>query len=158
MEIAAANLLAGTDHVPGWSAEVACSEIGKPGSLFRPIDDGAACLLGTTAPLDRINLPLPAHLRDGGLAIQTLSLQQEAPRLPLELWSRDAGTYYCNEVYFRTLNVIRRAGLRPHYHPLSLASHGASLLPALFVHLPAAEVSTDEQSAEFIWQVIEKIA
>ena len=63
-----------------------------------------------------------------------------------------------HQVYFRTLNVIRRAGLRPHYHPLSLASHGASLLPALFVHLPAAELSTDEQSAEFIWQVIEKIA
>lgn len=48
-------------------------------------------------------------------------------------WSRDAGAYYCNEIYYRTLYAIRNQ------------SPDAKLIPVLFVHLPATEVlSIDE--------------
>eukprot|EP00966_Prymnesium_polylepis_P020735 477288-Prymnesium_polylepis.1 len=79
LEIAAANLLA-VDHpppgAPGWSADVPC-DLGAGTAAahmgFAPVVKGAPCLLATTAPLDRLDLPLPP----GG----------EAARRPLELWS-----------------------------------------------------------------------
>ena len=47
-------------------------------------------------------------------------------------WSRDAGTYFCNEVYYRSLHKIRKS-----LHPL---------VPVAFIHLPQFErVSQKEQ-------------
>ncbi|KAJ4457163.1 hypothetical protein PAPYR_7463 [Paratrimastix pyriformis] len=54
-------------------------------------------------------------------------------------WSRDAGTFYCNETLYRTLCAIRTGlvqGRRPSSIPRAAAPPGRSLLPAVFVHLP----------------------
>ncbi|KAL1522350.1 hypothetical protein AB1Y20_017342 [Prymnesium parvum] len=135
VEIAAANLLA-SDHrspsAPGWSADVPCN---TTGTEFEPIDPEAPCLLATTAPLDRIDLPLP--------------MSPDYPQ-PLELWSRDAGTYYCNEIFYRTLLAVHRGHLRPR-------SHHAVLLPVLFVHLPPTSFSSVETTSGFIWKLIARI-
>lgn len=64
LEIVAANVLA-TDsrppRAPSWSVEVPCN---KSGTAFEAVADAAPCLLATTAPLDRLNLPLPLHAAD----------------------------------------------------------------------------------------------
>lgn len=52
-----------------------------------------------------------------------------------EAWSRDAGTFYCNEALFRTTATVRELGVR--------APNAADrLLPAVFVHLPNATVAS----------------
>ena len=136
LEIAAANLLA-EDHrppgAPGWSADVPCN---TTGTGFTPINAAAPCLLATTAPLDRLDLPLPLG---------------QAHQRPLELWSRDASTFYCNEIFYRTLLAVRERRIQPR-------SGRAALLPVLFVHLPPLSLSSVETTAEFLWQLIGRIA
>lgn len=53
----------------------------------------------------------------------------------MEVWSRDAGTYYCNEVQWRALHTTRSA---PHL----------PLIPVVFVHVgPAEEL---DQAVDFV--------
>ena len=49
------------------------------------------------------------------------------------LWSRDAGTFYCNEALYRTASTIRRLSVT---HPRD----PSLLLPFAFVHLPSPDV------------------
>ena len=67
---------------------------------WRDIAPGAPCLLATTAPLERVRL-------DDEVALSGFD-----PPLA-ELWSRDAGTFFCNEVLYRTLYEVRRRHIRP---------------------------------------------
>lgn len=53
-------------------------------------------------------------LQDGG----------HADLVSLETWSRDAGAYYCNEMFYRTLHAIRELG--------TPSVDGSSLIPASF--------------------------
>ncbi|CAE7715181.1 pcp, partial [Symbiodinium pilosum] len=46
---------------------------------------------------------------------------------PHELWSRDAGDFFCNEIYYRTLFSIREHR--------RLRCPGA-LIPSIFIHVP----------------------
>lgn len=133
LEIAAANVLA-TDDVKRsvWSVDVPCNETGTG---FDPIDGDAPCLLATTAPLDRLDLPLPS---------------QAVRRHALELWSRDAGTYFCNEIYFRTLLAVRDNRIKPR-------SRHTALLPVLFIHLPPLHVASVAAASYFVWQVMAAI-
>ena len=51
-----------------------------------------------------------------------------------EAWSRDAGTFYCNEALFRTATTVRELSI--------FAPNSADrLLPAVFVHLPNSTVA-----------------
>jgi hypothetical protein len=54
-----------------------------------------------------------------------------------ETWSRDAGTFYCNEALYRTTNTIRS---------LQTMAPGSTqrLLPAVFVHLPPQDIAPVE--------------
>lgn len=112
LEIAAKNLAGNASNV--WSFDVDCS----PTTAAVP---DASCLEVTTAPLDRMVLE---------------SLGADGTR---ELWSRDPGAYFCNEVYFRTLYAIRSQrvtvpSLRCSPRPAAVTP---ALVPALFVHLPS---------------------
>lgn len=76
-----------------------------------PLFDGqdAPCVLPTTAPLSYLNLDdLTALLKASG----------NGDLVSLQTWSRDAGSYYCNDQFFRTLHAIR-----------SGTPAGSSLLP-----------------------------
>lgn len=59
---------------------------------------GSPCILPTTAPL--------SHLDLGELAA-LLERSGHGDLVSLETWSRDAGAYYCNEQFYRTLHAIR---------------------------------------------------
>lgn len=74
---------------------------------------GAPCILPTTAPVSYLDLrDLTALLEDVG----------HADLVSLETWSRDAGAYYCNEMFYRTLHAIRELG--------APSEDGSSLIPA----------------------------
>eukprot|EP01006_Ploeotia_vitrea_P057528 TRINITY_DN68185_c2_g1_i1.p1 TRINITY_DN68185_c2_g1~~TRINITY_DN68185_c2_g1_i1.p1 ORF type:complete len:172 (+),score=8.27 TRINITY_DN68185_c2_g1_i1:510-1025(+) len=84
--------------------------------------------------LARPNKTAPEYpIHKGGPAILPTSVNLEdisLDNLPLpfkDLWSRDAGTYFCNELYYRSLYNVREMKLR--------TPRGA-LLPSLFTHLP----------------------
>jgi len=81
---------------------------------------GRACLLPTTAPLNLVDLPM---------LVQGIAPDE------VELWSRDAGSYYCNEVYYRSLLALR-------------STRSRSLTPCLFVHMPQlnANLSLDDMA------------
>lgn len=49
------------------------------------------------------------------------------------IWHRDAGHYYCNEAFFRTVYAIRAANITAPGRP-------TSLLPSVFLHLPPPDV------------------
>jgi len=60
-----------------------------------------------------------------------------------EIWSRDAGHYYCNEIFYRSLHAVRRAAAAAGVGRNAAARAGAGagagprqLLPVVFVHLP----------------------
>ncbi len=56
-----------------------------------------------------------------------------------EIWSRDAGTFYCNECLWRTINAIRSKNVGAP-SKFSSGEIPGMLLPALFVHLPSPNV------------------
>lgn len=61
---------------------------------------GSPCVLPTTAPLSYLDMQgLAALLEHSG----------HDNLVSLETWSRDAGVYYCNEQFYRTLHAIRVA-------------------------------------------------
>lgn len=51
-----------------------------------------------------------------------LEVGGHADLVALETWSRDAGAYYCNEMFYRTLHAIRELG--------APSEDGSSLIPA----------------------------
>ena len=137
LEIAAANVLS-NESSHAWSAEVPCN---KSLTGWRDIAPGAPCLLATTAPLERVRL-------DDEVALSGFN-----PPLA-ELWSRDAGTFFCNEVLYRTLYEVRRR----HIRPANAAGPFASFLPAMFIHLPAAGVASTETAARLVQRIAAQMA
>uniref|UniRef100_A0A7S2VZR4 Pyroglutamyl-peptidase I n=1 Tax=Rhizochromulina marina TaxID=1034831 RepID=A0A7S2VZR4_9STRA len=118
LEIAAANILATEDNPP-WSTGI-FSDDGRgaqssSSSVQRIVPD-APHLLPTTVRLDYVTLR---------------RLQQETAsehlRRVTELWSRDAGAYYCNELYYRSLETVRRS------------RDSSWVIPVLFIHLPTPD-------------------
>lgn len=119
LELAAANVRATEDN-PGWSADVFECAGTTSAAAVDPIAAGAGQLLATTAPVDRLSL---ARLRR--------TARSQHLRNATELWSRDAGAYWCNELYFRTLDHVRKGG-----------GGTDPLTPVLFVHLPPPSVAS----------------
>lgn len=107
LEMMAMNVLA-SETGPGWNRDLPCG--------YHPIAVNQDCLLPTTAPLNRINF--------------------STQRSKLE-WSRDAGAYYCNEIYYRTLLAVRQSRKEP-------------LTPVLFIHLPDLQISSVQQNVQVI--------
>lgn len=112
LEVAAKNLKAG-DDVPHRGVDVMCSDA-------QPAVPDAPCIEATTAPLDRMVL---ASLR----ANETT-----------EIWSRDPGAFFCNQLYYTTLQTIRSnqmlvPEIRCGRHTEKVQP---ALIPAIFVHLP----------------------
>eukprot|EP00438_Fugacium_kawagutii_P005673 Skav227803 [mRNA] locus=scaffold948:83585:84247:+ [translate_table: standard] len=62
-------------------------------------------------------------------------------RNPHELWSRDAGTFFCNEIYYRSLFLIREDKKR--------RCQGA-LVPCLFIHVPPLHKMPLKESSLFV--------
>ena len=123
------------DTAKGLKLEVAASnqmanDTGGPST--QPAIPGAPALLPTT-----VNL--------GWIALGTLA-QGAGPYLTneTELWSRNAGDYYCNEVLFRTLNIVRER---------HVTSTAGPLLPAMFVHAPAPATTTLQENVAVVKQV-----
>lgn len=94
----------------------------------------AQCELPTTAHLGRLSLEeAVAYASPSPDRLEKLLLTYLK-----EAWSRNAGTYYCNETLFRTLQAIRH---------LKIQATSGALLPALFTHLPTYEyLSLEEMS------------
>ena len=65
------------------------------------------------------------------------------------LWHRDAGTYFCNEAFFRTTFAIRAANISAPSAPAT----AAPLLPAVFVHVPPPSVLAVKDAAAIIQQM-----
>lgn len=127
------------DGAKGLKIEVAAVNIkandtGDDGTL--PAVPGAPHLLATT-----VNIGWLALNKDN------FRVHKRAPAKHvehLELWSRDAGKYYCNEMYYRTLEYIRTEAVS--------ASTGA-LLPAVFIHVQNATQCKPEDDAANIRQI-----
>ena len=93
-----------------------------------PAIQGAPCLLATTAPLERLVL-----------------VDEE--------WSTDAGVFFCNEAYFRTLAAVRgHAGAPP------LLGARGTLVPVVFIHLPAETTATVDSYLPRLRRIIDVVA
>ena len=73
-----------------------------------------------------------------------------------EIWSRDAGHYYCNEIFYRTLLAVRtlQSGYDGNGHE-NKESKGKRLLPVLFIHLPEVDILSLDQMAQMVYDVAE---
>lgn len=92
--------------------------------IINPVVPGAPRMLATTAPLQRISLT-----RLGKKLPYTSHLHRKPVR---ELWSNDAGTFACNELYYRALHIAR-------FPKKKDDDMGNGLRPTIFVHLPPIE-------------------
>ncbi|CAM9561316.1 unnamed protein product [Scytosiphon promiscuus] len=120
LETIGANVKTSDDYHYLWNSDIPCQKEGTP---FDYIHEGSPCILPTTAPVSFLDLrDLAALLEDCG----------HADLVSMETWSRDAGAYYCNEMFYRTLHAIRDLG--------APSVDGSSLIPAMFIHLPDATV------------------
>jgi hypothetical protein len=135
VETAALNNLA--DDIPDDPRMERCMTNHTP---FNPL---GGCIVPVTVDLS--DLSLPSHL------IERLRSR--------EFWSRDAGTYYCNETLYRTLHTIRNMRIkgRRHKQPSHrlainsiVTSSLPSLIPAMFVHLPNEDVLSVQEDADVI--------
>ncbi len=87
---------------------------------------------------------LPTTVNLGWMSLAALKAAGTTPNTT-ELWSRNAGDYYCNEVLYRTLNFVRGKGV--------IAGSTGAFLPAMFVHAPNASTSSLQQDLAVIKQV-----
>ena len=122
------------DFAKGLKLETAATnqqanDTGGPSTL--PAVPGAPDLLPTTVNLGWVSL---AAIRAAGTAPNTT-----------ELWSRNAGDYYCNEVLYRTLNFVRGRGV--------FAGDTGAFLPAMFVHAPSASTDSVVDDLAVVMQV-----
>lgn len=84
-------------------------------------------MLATTAPLEHI------------------SLVRLKPSINVnELWSNDAGSFACNELYYRALHVVRIEKSSNERHHLT---------PALFVHVPTLDVASVQDMVEIVGNI-----
>lgn len=142
-----------------------------------PAVPGASCEMPTTADLGRLSLQeafrfaLDENCRasnpehpDGEkrnhCASSALDIVRSSPHLTetskkqltatlREAWSRNAGTYYCNETLFRTLQAIREKQLRV---------QSGALMPALFTHLPNYDAMTLDEMSLLVSHIAAQLA
>lgn len=86
-----------------------------PPPVKKCLTQGSPCILPTTAPLSHLDLRELATL---------LERSGHGDLVSLETWSRDAGAYYCNDQFYRTLHAIRMDA-----HALSPGNGIISLVP-----------------------------
>lgn len=92
-----------------------------------PAIPGAPCVLATTAPLGRLVL-----------------VDEE--------WSTDAGVFFCNEAYYRTLARVRgHDGGAP-------VTGERGLVPVVFVHLPAETTMAVDTYLERLRRLVDVVA
>lgn len=106
-----------------------------------PIDACSPVLLPSTFPLSSSNLNalVLGRVKDESTNLCTV----------IASWSRDPGTFYCNEQYFKTLNLVRKLEIKSVFHK-------DSLLPVLFIHIPKLnDIYTVDNMAEFIIELIQ---
>ncbi|CAK8985199.1 Pyrrolidone-carboxylate peptidase (5-oxoprolyl-peptidase) (Pyroglutamyl-peptidase I) (PGP-I) (Pyrase) [Durusdinium trenchii] len=66
---------------------------------------------------------------------------------PHELWSRDAGTFFCNEIYYRTLYQLRE-------REKPTARCRGALVPCLFIHVPPLHQLPLKESSSFVFSLL----
>ncbi|KAF4674596.1 hypothetical protein FOL47_008987 [Perkinsus chesapeaki] len=118
---AAIVLLGLEDRAKGLKLEIAAKNVLADSNSSLPIIAKEQYILPSTAKLGYINT---THTEE-----------------PLE-WSVDAGNYYCNEIYFRTLSEIRSQGLN---------------IPTIFVHLPEPSTSSVGEDDRLIRHIISQL-
>lgn len=127
------------DGAKGFKLEVVAANIqaqdnGLPGHA--PAIPGTPHILATTVNVGWLSL---RHL-----ALRAAPLRGR-PSKELELWSRNAGSFYCNEVYYRTLQFVRSA-------PVT-ASTGA-ILPVMFLHVQNSTASSVREDVDAVRMVV----
>lgn len=92
---------------------------------------------------------LPTTVNTGWMSLRNLVINGPSARArrshEIEFWSRDAGTYYCNEVYFRTLQHVRSQPV--------IASTGA-ILPVMFIHVQNATANSVRSDVDSVRQIV----
>lgn len=113
-------------------------------------------MLGVAAESSAFRIELLAHHStlsfpdiDGpSILPTTLGLTMKHWLPYLSHYSYDAGTYFCNDIYYSTLHFIyNQACVRPDGH----------LLPAVFVHVPQLDTIPISQGLEFLKQFLHDI-
>ncbi|EER16028.1 Pyrrolidone-carboxylate peptidase, putative [Perkinsus marinus ATCC 50983] len=107
------------DRAKGLKLEVAAKNILAESNSSLPILPNVTSILPSTANLGLVN-----------------GIDSD------EMWSVDAGSFYCNEIYFRTLSEIRSRNLN---------------IPAIFVHLPEPTVMSLEEDGRLIRRLISQL-
>ena len=121
------------------------NDTGGPSTM--PAIPGAPGLLPVTLPLDKlVDQPVLHSLTATHMPVDPAVNSS----LWHELWSRDAGDYYCNEVLYRTLHAIRNGSMAA---PMARA---ATLLPAMFVHFPPSQVLNATQGAHLMAHIMQQ--
>lgn len=126
------------DTAKGLKLEVAASntqanDTGKDGD--QPAMPGMPKIAVTTVDIGWLSLDTLAKAAKSGTTLASVQ----------ELWSRDPGKYYCNEVYYRTLLFVRKRRI--------LARTGG-LLPVMFIHMPNSTESSYSDDAEVVSQIV----
>ena len=141
LETVAMNVKA-SERAPSSNARLQC---GKDLPMVAP---SAQCLLATTAPLNRVDTNAISH------RIHAPHEAADKRASPREFWSRDAGAYYCNEIYFRTLHAVRQFEIQTKQR----GAKKGELMPVLFVHLPNSTEVSVAISAAVVRAIAEAIA
>jgi len=130
VELVGANILA-KDKTPVATGALKIEPWGPP---LSPVTLDLGRLEVVEAALAPI---VAAENRFKGGSDRVTSAEEKDNKTVGEVWSRDAGTFYCNEALYRTSNTVREMRV---FAPRS----SDRLLPVVFVHLPPAEVAPVE--------------
>ena len=157
-EVAATNIMASETN-PSSGCQEQGEEVteGSENKHFLPID--ADAMIGGILPT---TVPMSCSWESTFRQYNGVERLQEHIK---ELWSRDAGLYYCNELYYRSLSwqhAIRQLSIQPHEKPASaeqrlaraapdvftstsrrsLAMSPPTTTPVMFIHLPSANIAS----------------
>ena len=156
------------DEMKGMGLEI-MAENKLANTRSKQIIDGGPKLLPTTVDLSRCFLGTPNHFYDANQYNQMHENEHTTYKqyfvdyhtkfLVNWSFSRDAGGFFCNELFYRSLYRSREESnkrLKTKKLEMSKYQHKQAI-PILFVHLPPMEIIPLKSQAHFVLQVIEEI-
>ena len=153
------------DEMKGMGLEV-IAENKLANTRSDPIIKDGPKLLPTTVDLSRCFLGAPKHLHDDSkvnnfqytlpMIYERYFINYHTKLMVNWRFSRDAGGFFCNELFYHSLHRVRQANIKNKKVGVSNGKEEQAM-PVLFVHLPPIEVIPLKTQSHFVLQVIEEI-
>ena len=147
----------------GMRLEIIAANVLSEGNDGDPIIEGGPQLLPTTVDLSRCFQDTPDYIQEENRDTDNEFYDADFVNYHEQFmakwhFSRNAGEYFCNEIFYRTTYRTRMENTTDvNGDRLKQDTIEKQLIPVIFVHLPPLDAIPLEKQAYFVYQVLQEI-